>query len=178
MPIITHYLCHHGYIAQWLERLTADQQVPGSNPGVPFYFCQAVKGCSRRFVHARAPHIPIGGTATRFSGWRHVFACHDRVSSQVGPGGVLAASKGGGQMCIVRGIQRPSNARAVGRWWMRIAREIKRCWSIMARALAKAHCALDRTGRVPGRIAQDINMSWVGVHGAQKQKAACRDLVA
>jgi hypothetical protein len=29
----------HGYIAQWLERLTADQQVPGSNPGVPFYVC-------------------------------------------------------------------------------------------------------------------------------------------
>ena len=28
----------HGYIAQWLERLTADQQVPGSNPGVPFVF--------------------------------------------------------------------------------------------------------------------------------------------
>jgi hypothetical protein len=28
------WLC--GYIAQWLERLTADQQVPGSNPGVPF----------------------------------------------------------------------------------------------------------------------------------------------
>ena len=26
---------HNGYIAQWLERLTADQQVPGSNPGVP-----------------------------------------------------------------------------------------------------------------------------------------------
>ena len=24
----------NGYIAQWLERLTADQQVPGSNPGV------------------------------------------------------------------------------------------------------------------------------------------------
>ena len=24
-----------GYIAQWLERLTADQQVPGTNPGVP-----------------------------------------------------------------------------------------------------------------------------------------------
>ena len=23
------------FIAQWLERLTADQQVPGSNPGVP-----------------------------------------------------------------------------------------------------------------------------------------------
>ena len=27
----------HGYIAQWLERLTADQQVPGSNQGVPFF---------------------------------------------------------------------------------------------------------------------------------------------
>jgi hypothetical protein len=26
----------YGYIAQWLERLTADQQVTGSNPGVPF----------------------------------------------------------------------------------------------------------------------------------------------
>jgi hypothetical protein len=25
-----------GCIAQWLERLTADHQVPGSNPGVPF----------------------------------------------------------------------------------------------------------------------------------------------
>ena len=27
----------HGYIAQWLERLAADQQVPGSNPGVPSF---------------------------------------------------------------------------------------------------------------------------------------------
>ena len=26
----------NGYIARWLERLTADQQVPGSNPDVPF----------------------------------------------------------------------------------------------------------------------------------------------
>ena len=25
----------NGYIAQWLERLTADQHAPGSNPGVP-----------------------------------------------------------------------------------------------------------------------------------------------
>ena len=32
----------HGYIAQWLERLTADQQVPGSNPGVPFGCCGVV----------------------------------------------------------------------------------------------------------------------------------------
>ena len=30
-----------GYIAQWLERLTADQQVPGSNPGVPFCIAPA-----------------------------------------------------------------------------------------------------------------------------------------
>ena len=30
------YSSSYGYIAQWLERLTADQQVPGSNPGVPF----------------------------------------------------------------------------------------------------------------------------------------------
>jgi hypothetical protein len=25
-----------GHVAQWLERPTADLQVPGSNPGVPF----------------------------------------------------------------------------------------------------------------------------------------------
>ena len=34
----------HGYVAQWLERLTADQQVPGSNPGVPFKCCYALPG--------------------------------------------------------------------------------------------------------------------------------------
>ena len=32
----------HGYIAQRLERLTADQQVPGSNPGVPFFSSQSL----------------------------------------------------------------------------------------------------------------------------------------
>ena len=37
----------HGYIAQWLERLTADQQVPGSNPGVPFSIT--------RFFRAQCP---------------------------------------------------------------------------------------------------------------------------
>ena len=31
----------NGYIAQWLERLTADQQVPGLNPGVPSAFMMA-----------------------------------------------------------------------------------------------------------------------------------------
>ena len=35
-----------GYIAQWLERLTADQQVPGSNPGVPSW--EPAFGDSRR----------------------------------------------------------------------------------------------------------------------------------
>ena len=28
--------CYGGCISQWLERLTADQQVPGSTPGAPF----------------------------------------------------------------------------------------------------------------------------------------------
>ena len=35
------HVTRHGYIAQWLERLTADQQVPGSNPGVPSSFLYA-----------------------------------------------------------------------------------------------------------------------------------------
>ena len=35
----------YGYIAQWLERLTADQQVPGSNPGVPF--CRGIGNVRR-----------------------------------------------------------------------------------------------------------------------------------
>ena len=42
----THALPTYGYIAQWLERLTADQQVPGSNPGVPF-----LSGVSRSVPH-------------------------------------------------------------------------------------------------------------------------------
>ena len=32
----TYDICLHGYIAQWLERLTTDKRVPGSNPGTPF----------------------------------------------------------------------------------------------------------------------------------------------
>ena len=31
-----HLVLTIGYVAQWVERATADQQVPGSNPGVPF----------------------------------------------------------------------------------------------------------------------------------------------
>ena len=34
-----------GYISQWFERLTADQQVPGSNWGVPFFTYK--KMCSK-----------------------------------------------------------------------------------------------------------------------------------
>ena len=37
-----------GYIAQWLERLTADQQVPGSNPGVPSYYLLLSFYCVRQ----------------------------------------------------------------------------------------------------------------------------------
>ena len=37
-----------GYIAQWLERLTADQQVPGSNPGVPSSLCLLPYGLNFR----------------------------------------------------------------------------------------------------------------------------------
>ena len=42
-----------GYIAQWLERLTADHQVPGSNPGVPFMArTQAAIILWRHLMHA------------------------------------------------------------------------------------------------------------------------------
>ena len=46
---------NHGYIAQWLERLTADQQVPGSNPGVPLVWC------SSQPVPARSGALGAGG---------------------------------------------------------------------------------------------------------------------
>ena len=42
-----------GYIAQWLERLTADQQVPGSNPGVPSWELMLENfslGCDNSFI--------------------------------------------------------------------------------------------------------------------------------
>ena len=35
----------NGYITQWLERLTADQQVPGSNPGVPLCATTSLRAC-------------------------------------------------------------------------------------------------------------------------------------
>ena len=45
----------HGYIAQWLERLTADQQVPGSNPGVPYekLYVVAVSSCKVNVLACR-----------------------------------------------------------------------------------------------------------------------------
>ncbi len=42
------YIVADGHIAQWLERLTADQQVPGSIPGVPSCVaCSACPGAGR-----------------------------------------------------------------------------------------------------------------------------------
>ena len=43
-----------GYIAQWLERLTADQQVPGSNPGVPCFSTSLFLQC--RFGFQKSGH--------------------------------------------------------------------------------------------------------------------------
>ena len=66
----------HGYIAQWLERLTADQQVPGSNPGVPLlsldapslhYICGKDRRHAQPIVHGIGPRdfksckCPAGG---------------------------------------------------------------------------------------------------------------------
>ena len=43
----------NGYIAQWLERLTADQQVPGSNPGVPSCLKLVQRATERSLVFKR-----------------------------------------------------------------------------------------------------------------------------
>ena len=53
-------LLAHGYIAQWLERLTADQQVPGSNPGVPFLAICPCPLALRRAGGTRASGGPSG----------------------------------------------------------------------------------------------------------------------
>ena len=49
-----------GYIAQWLERLTADQQVPGSNPGVPCFFASLVLQPGRVFQISGHPESNQG----------------------------------------------------------------------------------------------------------------------
>ena len=47
-----------GYIAQWLERLTADQQVPGSNPGVPFLtILKSFQTAVKSFLSAVKAHL-------------------------------------------------------------------------------------------------------------------------
>ena len=48
-----------GYIAQWLERLTADQQVPGSNPGVPFQNWRRQKCTKKTIKHITFDYFPI-----------------------------------------------------------------------------------------------------------------------
>ena len=57
-----------GYIAQWLERLTADQQVPGSNPGVPFRRMDRQRVCA--YIHFICPH--------------DVYRSHDAMPTQPG----------------------------------------------------------------------------------------------
>ena len=47
-----------GYIAQWLERLTADQRVPGSNPSVPS--CMRISSPQPR--HSTCTHIVLTHT--------------------------------------------------------------------------------------------------------------------
>ena len=52
-----------GYIAHWLERLTADQHVPGSNAGVPFLGAAIGLVCVRACVgcaNIRPPGIEAG----------------------------------------------------------------------------------------------------------------------
>ena len=41
---------HIGHIAQWVERLTADQQVLGSNPGVPSYNLFPLEMCAGKIA--------------------------------------------------------------------------------------------------------------------------------
>ena len=72
-----------GYIAQWLERLTADQQVPGSNPGVPslvmhvtFRILACLLDCTGLQKTRRCKHIAEGkqpGIQTQ-GGQPHPFA--------------------------------------------------------------------------------------------------------
>ena len=52
----TSQICQHGHIAQRLERLTADQQVPGTNPGMPFFSACACTCCSMWRSRLRSGH--------------------------------------------------------------------------------------------------------------------------
>ena len=62
-------VCQHGYIAQWLEGLAADQQVPGSNPGMPFYHAYPCGGDVRHpfsYKHIVGDRC-VGGRPAAFS---------------------------------------------------------------------------------------------------------------
>ena len=53
-----------GYIAQWLERLSADQKVPGSNLGVPFLTRGPDARPKLRGYYSRVPPLAIVATLT------------------------------------------------------------------------------------------------------------------
>ena len=54
-----------GYIAQWLEPLTADQQVPGSHLGVPCFTRGPDARPKLRGCYSRVPSLTIVATLTR-----------------------------------------------------------------------------------------------------------------
>ena len=64
----------HGRIAQWSERLTADQQVPGSNPGVAYekVYVMSVPSCKARSLpshNAMASRQRFRGSWQTFHTW-------------------------------------------------------------------------------------------------------------
>ena len=73
----------HGYIAQWSERLTADQQVPGSNPGTP----------SHEFFLADFLSLPVVGRYG-WGGARRKWTV--RIAGAMGPPPHLLACGAGG----------------------------------------------------------------------------------
>ena len=54
-----------GYIAQWFKRLTAYQQVPGSNPGVPFVCGNRVRSRSQCLTRVGAVPAALAGQRDR-----------------------------------------------------------------------------------------------------------------
>ena len=76
-----------GYIAQWLERLTADQQVPGSNLGVP----SPVQHCCVRCIHPTRACPPPCRTHPHTAG---ICVEHCMQVCRHQPGGAQAGSPG------------------------------------------------------------------------------------
>ena len=81
-----------GCIAQWLEWLTADQQVPGSNPGVPFVVRCSCASTERAAV-ASVPFLmlpimgdqPVSLLATQFDEDYVVEFSEGSVDVELGP---------------------------------------------------------------------------------------------